>query len=65
MRKTKIPDTPIKQIATDANGLAQKLGCGRATAVKIGVAAGARIQVGKRVLFKIDKVEEYLNEACD
>lgn len=50
-------------LTTDSNGLAGMLGCGLATAIKIGNEAGARIQMGKRVLYKVSKVEDYLN-AC-
>lgn len=50
-----------KVLTTDANGLAGMLKCGRATASKIGNEAGARIQIGRRVLYKVSKVEEYLN----
>lgn len=50
------------RITVNANTLAGILDCGRATAVKIGTEAGARIQIGNRVLFKVDAVEHYLNE---
>ena len=36
-------------------------GSGRATAVKIGTEAGAKIQIGRRVLFKVSVVEKYLD----
>lgn len=29
--------------------------------MKIGEAAGARIQIGKRVLYKVDRIERYLD----
>lgn len=48
-------------LTTDANGLAGMLECGLATAIKIGNEAGARIQIGRRVLYKVSKVEDYLN----
>ncbi|MFR8340333.1 MAG: DUF6462 family protein [Eisenbergiella massiliensis] len=31
----------------------------------MGTEAGARIQIGKRVLFKMDKVEEYLETLAE
>lgn len=49
------------RITVNANTLAGMLDCGRATAVKIGTEAGARIQIGNRVLFKVDAIKEYLN----
>lgn len=48
-------------ITTDTVGLMQMLNCGRVTAVQIGTEAQARIQIGKRVLWHIPKVREYLN----
>ena len=50
------------RITVNANTLAGVLDCGRATAVKIGTAAGARIQIGNRVLFKLSAIERYINE---
>ncbi len=37
------------------------LSCGRVSAVEIGTAAGARIQVGRRVLWNVKKVQQYLD----
>lgn len=37
------------------------LGCGRKSAVDIGELAEARIQLGKRVLWNVEKVKIYLN----
>lgn len=37
------------------------LGCGRKSAVDIGELAEARIQLGKRVLWNVEKVKTYLN----
>lgn len=59
MNKTKTMENAMK-VTVNAENLASMLDCGRATAVKIGTDAGARIQIGKRVLFKMDKVEKYL-----
>lgn len=64
MRKTKSSDAENK-VAVSAETLAALLDCGRSTAVKIGTEAGARIQIGKRVLFKMDKVNKYLNQLAE
>ena len=40
--------------------LAEYLDCGRATAVKIGDSAGARVQIGRRVLWNIEVIQNYL-----
>lgn len=41
------------------------LSCGRDTAVKIGEAAGARVQVGKRVLWNVSKIQDYLDSVSN
>ena len=48
-------------LTVDAEALAGMLNCGRVTAAKIGNEAGARSQIGRRVLYKVSKIEEYLN----
>ena len=47
--------------AVDTERLQMLLMSGRKTAVEIGTAAGARIQVGRRVLWNMKKVQEYLD----
>ncbi len=49
------------KLAVDTNGLQSLLDCGRATAVEIGGQAGARIEVGKRLLWNVSKVQKYLD----
>lgn len=55
----------IDQRAVDAVGLQTMLGVGRKTAVEIATAAGARIQVGRRVLYNVNKVQAYLDEISE
>lgn len=50
------------RITVNADTLAGMLDCGRATAIKIGTDAGARVQIGTRVLFKVAEVERYISE---
>lgn len=64
MRKANTMETN-NRVTVNTESLAKMLDCGRATAVKIGTAAGARVQIGKRVLFKMDKVDEYLNKLTE
>lgn len=64
MNKTKTMEN-TKKVTVNAENLASMLDCGRVTAVKIGTDAGARIQIGKRVLFKLDKVEKYLESLAE
>ena len=49
-------------IAVDLEGLAAMLSCGKHTARKIGSEAKARIEIGGRVLYLVQKVQEYLTQ---
>jgi hypothetical protein len=49
------------RLTANTDSLSEYLDCGRATAVKIGEAAGAKIQIGKRVLWNMSKVQSYLD----
>lgn len=49
-----------KRATVDTVGLQAMLSSGRQTAVEIGTAAGARIQIGRRVLWNVARVEKYL-----
>ena len=52
-------------IAVDIEGLSSMLSCGHATARKIGEQAQARIVIGRRVLYLVDKVRKYLESIAD
>lgn len=49
------------RLTANTETLAECLDCGRSTAVKIGEAAGAKIQMGKRILWNVGKVQRYLD----
>lgn len=53
-----------ERISVTTEELAYLLSCGRSTAVEIGTAAGARVQVGKRVLWHTGKVRDYLDKVA-
>ncbi len=52
-------------LAVDVDKLAAMLSCGHVTARKIGEYANARIVIGRRVLYSVDKVRDYLNNIAD
>jgi Tfp pilus assembly protein FimT len=60
MNKTKNRIETGNRIMVSAETLAGMLDCGRATAVKVGCDAGAKVQVGRRTLYKVSVVERYL-----
>lgn len=61
MRKVKKREVETR-ICVDTTTLAGMLGCGILTANRIGREAGARVQVGRRVLYRVAAVEEYLEK---
>ena len=63
MRATKKFDDQqgIEKLTSTTDRLQAMLGCGRKSAVQIGDLAGARIQLGKRVLWNVNKVKDYVN----
>lgn len=52
-------------LTVNADTLAGMLNCGRATAVKIGMDAGAKIQIGRRTLYKVSIIEKYLEAIAE
>lgn len=60
MKKEK-KETQEQQLAVSTEGLMQLVQAGRHTAVEIGLAAGARIQIGRRVLWNVARVQRYLD----
>ena len=63
MRKTTESRLELNcRILISTADLQEYLSCGRSTTIKIGTEAGAKIQIGKRVLWNREKVQKYLNE---
>lgn len=59
MNKTRIRESE-QLITVDIEKLSALLSCGHSTARKIGEQAGARIVIGRRVLYSVEKVQKYL-----
>lgn len=53
---------PENKKLVDTQDLQALLCVGRQTAVRIGTSANARVQVGKRVLWNVGKVQKYIDE---
>ncbi|RKI90548.1 hypothetical protein D7V94_13840 [Parablautia intestinalis] len=63
MRKTTESQLELKhRMLISTADLQELLSCGRSTTVKIGTEAGAKVQIGKRVLWNREKIQKYLNE---
>ena len=56
--ENKIPLNDMLAISTPE--LMQRCGCGRQTAVEIGTKAKAKLCFGKRILWSVPKIQEYL-----
>lgn len=61
MRKTKKTEYHVEKILVDTCELQEILCSGRAAAVNIGTAAGARVQNGRRVFWNVKKVQQYVD----
>lgn len=63
MRATNRNESIISQdrLAVTTERLQNILDCGRPTAVEIGTLAKARVEVGRRVLWNVSKVQKYLD----
>ena len=62
MRKTDYQEIPYNQrITVDLTGLQAMTGMGRSTAERIAREAKACIKVGNRKLYKVDKINSYLD----
>ncbi len=64
MKKTKKRETD-QILSVDLDKLAAMLSCGQATAKKIGEEAGARIVIGRRVLYSVNKVQNYIEKMTE
>ena len=61
MRATKKSEMVMNQVAVTTENLQNILDCGRPTAVEIGTLAKARVEIGRRVLCNVSKVQKYLD----
>lgn len=52
-------------ITVDIDKLSSMLSCGHATARKIGEQAEARIYIGRRVLYSVNKIQRYLDSIAE
>ena len=53
---------PITALTVNTKSLMKMLGCGRPAAVKIGIAAGAKVTVGERkLLWNVRAIQRYLD----
>lgn len=56
---------PAIPLAVDTVRLKQILCCGRKTAVEIGTMANARVQIGRRLLWNVKQIQQYLDDIAE
>lgn len=56
---------PFGKSSVDTKELQEMLSCGRVTAVQIGTNANAKIQIGRRVLWNVRKINAYLDSISE
>lgn len=62
----KTTNNPVENpILLDMSTLQGTLHCGRYTAEKVAKEAGARVQIGKRVLYDRKKIEAYISTIAE
>lgn len=54
-----------QRLTVDTNNLKEMLGCGRNTAIKIGIAAGAKVKFGRRTVWNVSKVQRYIDSITE
>lgn len=64
MNKTSLREAD-ETITVDIEKLSAMLSCGRATARKIGEQAEAKICIGRRVLYSVDRVRKYIGDVSE
>lgn len=65
MIKTNEHNVSFNDLTVDTAGLQALTHAGIKTATEIGVAAGAKIYVGRRVLWNVAKIRKYLDEISE
>lgn len=59
--KARENNTPVTKITVSEKELREMLSIGRGLAIQIGEESGARIRIGGRILYRVDKVIEYID----
>ena len=65
MNATIKSDSLSDRVTLTSDELALVMGCGRKAAVEMGTAAGARVQIGRRVLWNVSKIQKYLDAVSE
>ena len=61
MRATKKNSPSTNNLTVSTEGLQSLLNSGRTTAVQVGMDAGAKVVIGRRVFWNVSKIQRYLD----
>ena len=58
-------DNSSTLLTVNTSTLMEMLNCGRPTAVRLGTAAGAKIVIGRKILWNVNIIRQYLNSIAE
>ena len=58
-------DTPSALLTVSTKNLMRLLDCGKPAAIRIGTKAGAKVVVGRRILWNVQAIRRYLDIAAE
>lgn len=58
-------DNSSTLLTVNTSTLMKMLNCGKPTAVKLGTSAGAKIVIGRKILWNPRRVTKYLDNVCE
>lgn len=58
-------DNSFQMLTVNTRLLMKMLNCGKPTAIKIGTAAGAKIMIGRKILWNVETIQRYLNSIAE
>ncbi len=58
-------DNSSTLLTVNTSTLMKMLNCGKPTAVKLGTAAGAKIVIGRKILWNVNIIRQYLNSIAE
>lgn len=64
MQKTKV-NNEVQPISVPFNKLCEVLGCGRSTAEQIARDSKATVQLGRRKLYNLKKIQQYMDNKSE
>lgn len=64
-KHTSQTDNSSTLLTVNTSTLMKMLNCGKPTAVKLGTAAGAKIVIGRKILWNVNIIRQYLNSIAE